>query len=70
MVQTVAGLSDVEWGKNDSPEGKNQGYSHCIMMTFCDDAARVAYLTHPEHLKAKEVFRPTLEDIIVFDYSL
>ncbi|OOE90749.1 Dabb family protein [Salinivibrio sharmensis] len=70
MPSVIDGVSSVEWGENNSPEGKDQGYTHVIMMTFRDDAARQHYLPHPEHEALKAIFRPILEDIIVVDYSV
>lgn len=66
----VSGVTDVEWGENNSPEGKNQGYTHCVFMTFRDEAGRDEYLPHPAHRALGEIFRPVLEDIIVFDYTI
>lgn len=70
MPTKVEGVNDVEWGLNNSPEGKNKDYTHAVMMTFSDEAGRQNYLPHPEHDALKEVFRPLLEDIIVFDYEI
>jgi len=70
MPVKVEGVVGVEWGLNDSPENKNQGYTHSVLMTFADEAGRQNYLPHPEHDALKEVFRPLLEDIIVFDYQV
>ncbi len=70
MPAKVEGVSDVEWSLNNSPEGKNKDYTHAVMMTFADEAGRQNYLPHPEHDALKEVFRPLLEDIIVFDYEI
>ncbi|MCC4785284.1 Dabb family protein [Vibrio lentus] len=70
MPSKVEGVTSVEWGLNDSPENKNQGYTHSVLMTFADEAGRQNYLPHPEHDALKDVFRPLLDDIIVFDYSL
>ena len=70
MPSKVEGVDSVEWGLNDSPENKNQGYTHSVLMTFADEAGRQNYLPHPEHDALKDVFRPLLDDIIVFDYSL
>lgn len=70
MPSLVEGVAAVEWGENDSPENKNKGYTHCIMMTFADEKGRDNYLPHPEHNALKTLFRPVLEDIIVLDYSL
>ena len=69
MVNKVSGVVEVEWGKNNSPEHKNKGYSHCIMMTFSDLIARDNYLPDPAHSALKIIFRPLIDDIIVFDYS-
>lgn len=69
IPQQVSGIEDVEWGVNDSPEGKNQDYTLCIFMTFANEEARQTYLTHPAHNALKVVFRQIIEDIIVFDYS-
>lgn len=70
MPNLIDGVVSVEWGENDSPEDKNQGYTHSVLMTFSDEEARQRYLPHPEHEALKKVFRPLLADIIVFDYTL
>ncbi|CAI1906190.1 Stress responsive A/B Barrel Domain [Serratia fonticola] len=70
IPQQIAGVLDVEWGQNDSPEEKNAGFSHCVLMTFADDAARRRYLPHPAHEALKAIFTPVLKDIIVLDYIL
>ncbi|MGK2895221.1 Dabb family protein [Klebsiella michiganensis] len=66
----IEGVTSVEWGINNSPEGKNNGFTHCVLMTFADEAARQRYLPHPAHEALKTIFRPILRDIIVLDYTL
>ena len=66
----VKGVMSVEWGLNDSPEGKNQGFTHSALMSFENEQGRQNYLPHPEHDSLKEVFVPLIEDIIVFDYQM
>lgn len=70
MPNKIEGVVSVEWGINDSPENKNEGYTHSVLMTFANDQGRENYLPHPEHEKLKQVFEPILEDIIVFDYQV
>ena len=70
MPLKVEGIVDVEWGTNNSPENKNQGFTHCVLMTFSGEEERNNYLPHPEHNALKEIFIPVLDDIIVLDYSL
>ncbi|HEH9425160.1 TPA: Dabb family protein [Aeromonas sobria] len=66
----VSGVTAVEWGENDSPEGRDDGFTHSVLMTFADEAARQRYLPHPDHDALKAIFRPVLERIIVLDYTL
>lgn len=66
----IQGVESVEWGVNDSLEGKSQGYTHVVLMTFADEDARQRYLPHPEHDALKAVFRPVLDDIVVVDYPV
>lgn len=70
MPQKIKGVECVEWGVNNSPEHKNQGYTHSVLMTFSDEEGRQRYLPHPEHNALKNVFGPLLEDIVVFDYQV
>ncbi|EHL5467390.1 Dabb family protein [Salmonella enterica subsp. houtenae serovar 44:z36,[z38]:-] len=69
IPDVLSGVLSVEWGANNSPEGKNAGFTHCVMMTFMDESTRAEYLCHPEHLALKNIFRTYLTDIIVFDYQ-
>ena len=62
MPDKIDGVTGVEWGRNDSSEHKNQGYTHCVLMTFANEEGRESYLPHPEHEALKQVFRPILED--------
>lgn len=64
----IEGVLSVEFGKNNSPEGANKGYTHCVFMTFADEAARERYLPHPEHRALGDIFQPIRQDIIVLDY--
>lgn len=66
----IEGVTSVEWGINDSPEEKNAGFTHCVLMTFADEVARQRYLPHPAHEALKAIFRSILRDIIVLDYTV
>ena len=58
-------------GVNNSPEGKNQGFTHVYSLTFESARARDAYLPHPEHKKFGELLGriSILEDAFVVDYK-
>ncbi len=70
MPEKVEGVLEVEWGLGDSPENKNQGYTHSVLMTFANEAGRQNYLPHPEHEALKLVFGRLLGDLVVFDYQV
>jgi hypothetical protein len=66
----IPGITAFEDGVNNSPEGKNLGFTHVYMLTFESVAARDAYLPHPEHKKFGELLGKlgVLEDAFVVDY--
>lgn len=64
-VDTVKGF---EWGTNVSPEGKNDGFTHCFFVTFADKAGLEVYLPHPEHKAFVAKLLPVLDKVCVLDY--
>ena len=66
----IPGITSFEHGVNDSPEGKNLGFTHVYQLTFTDARARDAYLPHPEHKKFGQLLGTlgVLEDAFVVDY--
>ena len=67
----IPGIVGFEHGVNDSPEGKNLGFTHVYTLTFADAAARDAYLPHPDHQAFGTLLRGLgiHEDTFVVDYS-
>jgi len=67
---TIPGITAFEDGVNNSPEGKNLGFTHVYMLTFDSVASRDAYLPHPEHQKFGQLLGRlgVLEDAFVVDY--
>jgi hypothetical protein len=61
-------ILDFEWGTNVSVEGRAEGFTHCFLLTFADEAARAVYLPHPDHVEFGTVLRPHVEKVLVFDY--
>ena len=66
----IPGITGFEDGVNNSPEGKNLGFTHVYMLTFDSVASRDAYLPHPEHKTFGELLGKVgvLEDAFVVDY--
>ena len=70
LSESVPGIEDYVCGPNNSPEGLNQGYDHGFVMTFTDAATRDAYLTHPDHDRAKTEVLPHVEKFVVLDFEV
>ncbi|ENP3038008.1 Dabb family protein [Salmonella enterica] len=66
---TISGVLSVEWGINNSTEGKSLGFTHCATMTFMDELTRTEYLSHKTLFEFKKMIKPHLADIIIFDYN-
>ena len=70
LQDKIPGILSFEYGINNSPEGKDQGFSHVYMLTFESAEARDNYLPHPAHKKFGEMLGSLniLEDVFVVDY--
>lgn len=61
-------IVDYEWGTNVSPEGLNDGFTHCFLVTFASKADLEAYLPHKAHQDFVNLLKPHLEKVLVVDY--
>jgi len=61
-------IKDFEFGKNNSPENLNQGFTHCFFVTFETEKDRDDYLVHPAHKAFVEILKPYLDKALVVDY--
>ncbi|WP_240772741.1 Dabb family protein [Phragmitibacter flavus] len=61
-------IVDFEWGTNVSPEGKDDGFTHCFFVTFKDKAGLEVYLPHPDHKAFGAGLREILDKVLVVDY--
>ena len=70
LKDRIPGILSFEQGVNNSPEGKNLGFTHAYTLTFEDAAARDAYLPHPEHEAFGALLQRlgVLDDAFVVDY--
>ena len=68
LKNKISEIVSIEWGKNNSPEGLNQGFTHCFFVTFKDEADRDTYLPHPDHQAFVKLLKPFLDKVLVVDY--
>ncbi len=68
LPSKIPEIKGLEWGLNNSPEGLNQGFTHCFFLTFDSEKGREIYLPHPAHKAFGSVLKPHLEKVLVVDY--
>ena len=68
LPKKIDSIKDYQAGKNFSPSGLDDGYTHCFLVTFADEAGRAKYLPHPEHKAFGDTLRPHLDKVFVVDY--
>lgn len=68
LPSKIKEIQAIEWGINNSPEGLDQGFTHCFFLTFASEEARAVYLPHPDHKAFGAVLGPHLDKVLVVDY--
>lgn len=63
-------VKGFEWGLNSSPEGLDEGFTHCFLVTFDGPEGRNQYVPHPLHQEfCVTHLDPALEKVMVVDYA-
>ena len=57
-----------EWGTNVSVENRSEGFTHCFVVTFANEAGRDTYLNHPDHKEFGKTLGGSLDKVLVVDY--
>ena len=68
LKEKIPEIVDFEWGTDNSPELKADGFTHCFLVTFNDAAGRTVYLPHPAHQEFVALLKPSLDKVLVIDY--
>lgn len=68
LPSKIDAIKRFEWGTNNSPETKDEGFTHCFMVTFDSEEGRAAYLPHADHQAFVEVLKPHLDAPRVLDF--
>lgn len=69
LQTTIPGILAFRFGRNDSPEGRNQGFDLGFTIDFVDSAARDAYLPHPDHQAVIPLVLKIVDDVLIFDFE-
>ncbi|HEX6372514.1 MAG TPA: Dabb family protein [Longimicrobium sp.] len=72
LTTKIPGIRSFEHGVNNSPEGKNLGFTHIYQFTLENAAARDNYLSHPEHRQFQQFLGELgiLDNVFVADYRV
>ncbi len=68
LPKKITTIKSYEWGTNSSPEGLNQGLTHCFILTFTSNEDRDAYLVHPAHKEFGKSLGSDVEKVTVVDF--
>ncbi|MBT9190026.1 Dabb family protein [Zobellia russellii] len=68
LPSKIPQIVGYEWGLNNSPEGLNDGFTHCFFLTFNSEEDRATYLPHPDHKAFADALGPYLDGVLVVDY--
>ncbi|MDN2481350.1 Dabb family protein [Vibrio agarivorans] len=70
LPSKIDGITSVDSGVDQSPEGMNKGFTHIVQLIFVGKDSHERYLPHPEHEVIKQLCMPILEDMLIFDYAV
>jgi hypothetical protein len=68
LAGAVPGVTGFEWGTDNSPEGRSQGFTHIFVVSFGSEADRDFYLPHDEHKAFGGKVRQFIGGVLVVDY--
>lgn len=68
LPKKITTIKSYEWGINSSPEGMNQGLTHCFLLSFSSDKDRNDYLVHPAHQEFGKLLGPFIDKVTVVDF--
>jgi len=64
----IDAIKCFEWGTNVSVENRSEGFTHCFVVSFLNEAGRDAYLNHPDHKEFGKTLGGSLDKVLVVDY--
>ncbi len=68
LPSKIKEIKGFEWGKNNSPENINQGFTHVFFVSFASEKDREVYLPHAAHKEFVSILSPHLDKVLVVDY--
>ena len=64
----ISEIKCFEWGTNVSVENHSEGFTHCFVVTFANEAGLDAYMNNPDLKAFRKSLGGPLEKYIAIDY--
>ncbi|HOZ48614.1 MAG TPA: Dabb family protein [Candidatus Hydrogenedentes bacterium] len=61
-------IEDFEWGTDVSVEQLADGFTHCFVVSFANEADRDEYIAHPAHKAFVDLMGPSMNKVLVIDF--
>jgi hypothetical protein len=68
MAEGIKEIRDFEWGTDVSGGERTQGFTHCFILTFANEAGRDRYRGNPLHNELRAATQPYIKKMLVLDY--
>ena len=68
LPSKIPEITEFQWGVNNSKEDKDDGFTHCFLLSFADEAGREVYLPHPAHKEFGSILGGKNDQVFVIDY--
>jgi len=68
LPNQIEEIKAFEWGINNSPEGKEDGFTHCFLLSYDSAEDLATYDAHEAHQEFKGILGPVLDEVRVLDY--
>lgn len=68
LPKQIDSIKAFEWGKNNSPESHDDGFTHAFLVTFESEEDLEAYGPHAAHQALVKLLPPVLDEVRVLDF--
>ena len=69
LPSRISAIKAFEWGRNNSPESHDDGFTHCFMLSFESEKGLAEYRPHPAHQALAKLLPPVIEKIRILDFA-
>ena len=68
LKSQISEIVDYEFGTDISTENLSQGFTHCFVVTFENEAGRDKYLPHQAHQDFVKLLKDKIDKVLVVDF--